>query len=905
MFLRVKVCLCVGLVMGTLGGVLAAPDPGLGQEGTDWKNWGQPAQLQLLDLGDYRQSLQLSAAYQAYVHEAGLDPRAADLWAAESALLSGQFQVANTRRQQMVEWSRSSPNPNDYAFLQALLLYAAQRSGQPARAQELESTLEAAMQGLAPEQQSLYRFLLETQRARSLFRADAKPNWSQISKTHRAAFAALARFRPGPYGNQLWVEALSFWMNFWTWAQYDESAPEEAVDFSNQASDELSRLAGLETDQGRYQGHFGMMAIHLNLLHNRFRQGDLPSKAGAMAHLIETSQSANRAFLEQEQSRLESTLPPSIRKRLGESFRLQLLAGEWSFVQSQLVALELLLQPADQDPAPRLQELDQRAEATNSERGYVGLLDARWIAIDWLMEKHPPGWRQHADREIDSMLATCQRSNHRPGLLWAWISRGKLDRSVEALKTAITLLEEYVNDMGAAAGVRESYAQTYQDLVELLLEKGRNQEAMEVLARRSNLQSVQLGSQALDSKNSLARLGQQRQALEQQLALERSRGQGTEPTQQLLADTRAEFAQVLDKIRASHPNFDSVLSIRPVNLAVWQKSIPANATLVQYFPSDQGLFVFVATSQQLKIHRVAVQSQELARSARHLQSLLAHYPSQPSSRAWMEESKRLYDWLIRPLEADLGKRPVLAIIPSGALHYVPFPALIRGGHGKRLEYLVQSRQCVNLVKAADLSLLVQPPARSQGKGGLLVLANPDGTLPGAEREAYQVARVFASPEVRVGAQARLQPIPEGTRYLHMATHGFLLPEEPNKSYLVVAGKGEAGKLRIGEIYPLALAGVRLVGLSACQTALPEESTGAEVVSLAQAFSTAGGRAVLASLWSVSDDATQKLMVAFYGNLVHQQSLAESLQKAQLSLLSHPEMSHPFFWAAFPLFGDWR
>ena len=34
---------------------------------------GQPAQLQLLDVGDYRQSLQFSAAYQAYVREAGLD----------------------------------------------------------------------------------------------------------------------------------------------------------------------------------------------------------------------------------------------------------------------------------------------------------------------------------------------------------------------------------------------------------------------------------------------------------------------------------------------------------------------------------------------------------------------------------------------------------------------------------------------------------------------------------------------------------------------------------------------------------------------------------------------------------------------------------------------------------------
>ena len=74
----------------------------------------------------------------------------------------------------------------------------------------------------------------------------------------------------------------------------------------------------------------------------------------------------------------------------------------------------------------------------------------------------------------------------------------------------------------------------------------------------------------------------------------------------------------------------------------------------------------------------------------------------------------------------------------------------------------------------------------------------------------------------------------------------------------------------------------------------------------QAFSVAGGHSMLASLWSVSDDATRELMIHFYDNLVKKKlTRAQSLQQAQVALLSNPQTAHPFLWAAFELIGDWR
>ncbi len=68
---------------------------------------------------------------------------------------------------------------------------------------------------------------------------------------------------------------------------------------------------------------------------------------------------------------------------------------------------------------------------------------------------------------------------------------------------------------------------------------------------------------------------------------------------------------------------------------------------------------------------------------------------------------------------------------------------------------------------------------------------------------------------------------------------------------------------------------------------------------------AGANKLLVSLWNVDDDATAEMMTRFY-NLMLKDGLspAEALRQAQQEIRKQEKWSHPKYWAAFTLQGDW-
>jgi CHAT domain-containing protein len=113
----------------------------------------------------------------------------------------------------------------------------------------------------------------------------------------------------------------------------------------------------------------------------------------------------------------------------------------------------------------------------------------------------------------------------------------------------------------------------------------------------------------------------------------------------------------------------------------------------------------------------------------------------------------------------------------------------------------------------------------------------------------------------------------------------------------------------------------LVVLSACETARGRVGAGEGVIGLSWALFVAGCPSSVVSQWKVESASTTELMLEFHrnlaagggrtegdslpdaGRLAARLSKAESLRRAQLSLLHSKKYSHPFYWAPFVLMGD--
>ena len=64
----------------------------------------------------------------------------------------------------------------------------------------------------------------------------------------------------------------------------------------------------------------------------------------------------------------------------------------------------------------------------------------------------------------------------------------------------------------------------------------------------------------------------------------------------------------------------------------------------------------------------------------------------------------------------------------------------------------------------------------------------------------------------------------------------------------------------------------------------------------------GARNVIATLWSVEDRSTAKVMAGLYGGLRSGQPEASALATAQRAALRNPATADPFYWAGFVLVG---
>jgi CHAT domain-containing protein/uncharacterized protein HemY len=316
-----------------------------------------------------------------------------------------------------------------------------------------------------------------------------------------------------------------------------------------------------------------------------------------------------------------------------------------------------------------------------------------------------------------------------------------------------------------------------------------------------------------------------------------------------------------------------------------------------------------------KAIEVPVQQTKLEATVKKFRSLL----QQPSSDINLVKStgKELYDWLIKPIEPELKKNQVKNLVLSldRATRYIPISALYDGKNYLIENYTVSTILSADLTDTKDRLPLTKQSTNilglglSEAKSGFDALPNVPLELDAIIKQTKADNKGIYPGEKFLNNAFDFRTLRNnlrGKEIVHIATHALFQAGGSENSFLVL-GTGE--KLTISQIQTLQdLANIHLVVLSACETGLGEKGKdGIEINAISYYFLNSGVKAVLASLWSVSDISTSNLMREFYNNLANnsQTTKAQALREAQLTLLhsKNAQFSHPFHWAPFILTGN--
>ncbi|KAB8320916.1 CHAT domain-containing protein [Tolypothrix campylonemoides VB511288] len=270
-------------------------------------------------------------------------------------------------------------------------------------------------------------------------------------------------------------------------------------------------------------------------------------------------------------------------------------------------------------------------------------------------------------------------------------------------------------------------------------------------------------------------------------------------------------------------------------------------------------------------------------------------------------SGRVYDWLIRPAEADLAKSQVktLVFVLDGALRNIPMASLYDAK-----QYLVENYA---IALSPGLQLFdPKPLPRKQLQAltaGLSEARLGFSALPNVERELKEIQSQVGT-KVLLNQQFTSQAIEKQMKSLpfkvvHLATHGQF-SSNADKTFILSWDK----QIKVNELSDFLRIreenrpeAIELLVLSACETVNGDNRAALGLAGIAVC---AGARSTLASLWNVDDESTAILMSQFYQELAKTPRLtkAEALRHAQLALLQNPSYKRPMFWAPYVLVGNW-
>lgn len=527
----------------------------------------------------------------------------------------------------------------------------------------------------------------------------------------------------------------------------------------------------------------------------------------------------------------------------------------------------------------------------------------------------------------------------------------QLPQSAQYLKESIEVIEKIRNKVSGGEEARKLFSsdknilKVYEALVDVLLQQGETDLALSYIQKnnednlREKFKGLDVKFQNADKNKVLeeerekkARLDGIEKQIENEKALptEKQNLEKLKNLEGIKTVAEGDYLKFVNQQVNVRPELSRFFnnSVQPAQLKGKKKQIPNDMALLSYLPGENQLYIFVATSDTVLAKVVNITRAQLTRNINAVLNIVRtnqgvfeklnikneavereeEVNEMKQADALLKPFEELYHYMISPASAEIAGKKRLCIIPNGSLSYIPFQLL-----GKTLKNgkfsLMMSQYSIFYANSTDMLLRVTGSETRQLK--ILAFGNPDNTLPSTEQEVVEIKSLYPNSSIFLREEAtedKAKFAGEEFNVMHFATHGNLDYEDFGKSFITMAGnpaKDEDGKLTLEELWGMdVMSHLNIVVLSACQTAVSKGSDESSPVSPASGFLQNGVKSVVATLWKVDDEATSILMQDFYKNIKTMDAV-DALRLAQVQLSNNPKFSHPYYWAAAVLLGDWR
>lgn len=408
-----------------------------------------------------------------------------------------------------------------------------------------------------------------------------------------------------------------------------------------------------------------------------------------------------------------------------------------------------------------------------------------------------------------------------------------------------------------------------------------------------------------------------------------------------LSEAEDSYLRLIAEMRSEVPEIANLVAPSPCTIRdIQDRILDSSSALLEYFLGGTHSYVFLITKKDIDFYELPNRDKIESSVAPLLKSLTV-----PTKGIFIGElaAERIADEILFPIR-DCGRSDInnLIIIPDGILYYLPFESLkFRSDRdSSRKTYMIERAKISYAPSSSSLLFLAEKSGNRDAEKGILAFGHPvydqrsrnfnnlnktssnilrelyvsQGfnfvSLPYSRREVLSIGKYFPRDKkdifLRRDAKEEVIKNVDLNKYqvIHFACHGFLDEKSPLRSSLVLSldeDREEDGFLQVREIYNLRM-NADLVVLSACQTGKGRIERGEGILGLPRIFFYAGAKSVISALWPIGDKSTAFFMKRFYKHLSDGADKSRALQKAKMDMMNS-KYSHPFYWAAFILHGD--